>query len=203
MQMKSKSRSNAARSAEMRARLVATARRLFVAEGYGGASTPAIVTAAGVTRGALYHHFPDKQAIFRAVIEAEAEAVACAIAEADAPGMSAMDRLLAGAASYLRAMQEDGRVRLLLIDGPAVLGQAAMRTIEARQGEGALRLGLEEAMDEGAIAPLPLGPLSSLLAAMFERAAMDLAEGAPAAPVRATIEAILRGLARSSPAPRT
>ena len=101
MQLKASRRSNAERSADMRARLVETARRLFVAVGYAATSTPAIVEAAGVTRGALYHHFPDKQAIFRAVVEAESAAVAAAIEAADTPTMSALDRLLAGAEAYI------------------------------------------------------------------------------------------------------
>ena len=180
----------------MRMRLITTARRLFVADGYTGTSTPAIVAAAGVTRGALYHHFPDKQAIFRAVVEAEAEAVAVAIEASDAPDTSALRRLLAGAEAYVRAMRHDGRVRILLIEGPAVLGREAMRQIEARHGDGSLKLGLQEAMAEGALPPSPIDALTSLLSAMFERAAMDVANGMSSADALAVVEQILSGLAQ-------
>lgn len=195
MQETPQHRTNPERSAEMRARLITTARRLFVADGYAATSTPAIVSQAGVTRGALYHHFPDKQAIFRAVVEAEAKAVAEAIGAADAPGMSALDRLLAGAAAYVQAMREDGRVRLLLIEGPAVLGRAAMGQIEALHGDASLKVGIQEAVSEGDLPPLPIDLLASLLSAMFERAAMDVAEGESSDDVRAVIERIFRGLA--------
>ncbi|MGJ4889443.1 TetR/AcrR family transcriptional regulator [Bradyrhizobium sp. HKCCYLRH3099] len=195
MQMKSARRSNPERTAEMRARLVATARRLFVAHGYAATSTPAIVEAAGVTRGALYHHFADKQAIFRAVVEAESADVALAIAAADAPELSAQARLLAGAKAYVQAMQAEGRTRLLLIEGPAVLGRDEIRAIEARNGDASLKTGLGEAIAAGALPRLPLNALASLLSAMFERAAIDVVEGVAPADVLAVIEQILRGLA--------
>lgn len=197
MQEETPRRSNPERRAETRARLIMTARRLFVAEGYASTSTPTIVAEAGVTRGALYHHFPDKQAIFRAVVEAESEAVAEAIEASDAPDKSALRRLLAGAEAYILAMREDGRVRLLLIEGPAVLGHEAMGQIEARHGDGSLKIGLQEAMAEGALPRLPIAALTSLLSAMFERSAMDVAEGMSSADVLVVIEQIFRGLANS------
>jgi AcrR family transcriptional regulator len=194
MQDGSERRSNPQRSAEMRSRLIAAARVLFVSEGFTGTSTPAIVAAAGVTRGALYHHFPDKQAIFRGVVEAEAAAVAEAIEAADAPAMTALQRLLAGAEAYVRAMQVEGRTRLLLIDGPAVLGQEAMREIEGRHGDASLKIGLEEAMAEGALRRLPVEPLASLLSAMFERAALNVADGINPADVLEVLKQMLSGL---------
>lgn len=195
MQMKSTRRSNPERSAEMRARLVAAARRLFVEQGYAATGTPAIVAAAKATRGALYHHFPDKQALFRAVVEAESAAVADAIEAADGPAQAPMASLLAGAAAYVRAMREDGRVRLLLVEGPAVLGRKAMRRIEAQNGDRSLKDGLAAAMAAGTLPRLPLEALASVLSAMFERAAMDVAEGMKAAHALAALEAILQGLA--------
>ena len=199
MQLKTPRRSNPVRRAEMRARLLATARRLFVALGYAATSTPAIVAEAGVTRGALYHHFPDKQAIFRAVIEAESAAAALAIAAADRPGHSALDRLLAGADAYMAAMQAEGRTRLLLIEGPAVLGTGAMRQIEASHSDASLKAGLAEAISEGSLPSMPIAPLASLLSAMFERAALDMAQGTAPEDVLAVLKQILQGL-RNPPA---
>lgn len=196
MQVPSSRRSNPERSADMRKRLIVTARRLFVAQGYAATSTPAIVEEAGVTRGALYHHFPDKQAIFQAVVEAESAAVAEAIAAADTPAMTSLERLMAGADAYVRAMKAEGRTRLLLVDGPAVLGREAMRRIEARHGDASLKIGLEDAMADGALRRLPVEPLSSLLSAMFERAALDVAGGVPPAEVLTALTQILHGLAR-------
>lgn len=177
MQMKSTRRPNVERTADMRARLMAAARALFVAEGYAAASTPSIVAAAGVTRGALYHHFSDKQAIFQAVLLAEAEAVGTAIAASERPGMSARDSLIAGAGAYLAAMAVPGRVRLLLIDGPAVLGREALQAMERAHGEAALREGLQAALAEAGRIDVPVEPLAILLSALFERAAMAVEDG--------------------------
>lgn len=195
MQIKSSRRSNGDRSAEMRLRLVAAARSLFVAQGYDATSTPAIVAEAGVTRGALYHHFPDKRAIFHAVVMAEAAAVADDIGAADQAAMSALERLLAGSSAYIQAMREAGRVRLLLVEGLAVLGRKTLRQIEAQHGDASLRTGVEEAMAAGDLPILPVEPLVSLLSAMFERAAMDVADGMAASDILVVIERLVGGLA--------
>jgi len=200
MQMKTPRRSNPSRTAEMRARLLATARKLFIQNGFSATSTPAIVAEARVTRGALYHHFQDKQAIFQAVIEAESAAVAQLIEAADTPDMSALQRLLAGTVAYIEAMQAPGRVRLLLVEGPAVLGRDQIRQIEAQNGDASLRLGLQEAMNEGAIATLPVTVLASILSAMFERAAMEVAEGGNPTQVLSVIEALIKGLSGTTAA---
>ncbi|WP_372424757.1 TetR/AcrR family transcriptional regulator [Salinarimonas chemoclinalis] len=194
MQVKSGRRSNAERTRAMRDRLVATARALFVAQGYAETSTPALVTAAGVTRGALYHHFADKRALFRAVVEAEAEAVAQAIEAADDRAESALDRLLAGADAYLTAMAEPGRTRLLLVEAPAVLGEAERRCIEDTRGDATLREGLEAAIEAGALRPLPVAVLAPILSAAFERAAESMAAGAEPAACRTVVRALIAGL---------
>lgn len=194
MQDETERRTNPQRRAEMRARLIAAARALFVEKGFAATSTPAIVEAAGVTRGALYHHFADKQAIFRAVVEAEAAAVASEIEAADQPEMSAAERLLAGGAAYLRAMQEPSRVRLLLLDGPAVLGRGEMHRIEAEHGDASLLLGLREALAGSGRRDVPLEALAPLLSAMFERAALEVSEGARRADMDSAIRTVLLGV---------
>ncbi|TWH24547.1 TetR/AcrR family transcriptional regulator, partial [Aminobacter sp. J15] len=97
-------RSNRERTEATRAALIAAARNLFIEKSYAETGTPEIVAAAGVTRGALYHHFADKQALFRAVVEAEAAAPA-----------SVRQALLDGADAFFRAMAVNGRTRLLLL----------------------------------------------------------------------------------------
>ena len=196
MQVESLPRSNKLRSSQMRTRLLNAARALFVETGFVATSTPAIVNAAGTTRGALYHHFADKKAIFSAVIDAEAQQVAQAIEDADEPQMGAMDRLLAGIEGYLRAMAVPGRTRLLLIDGPVILGRKALGEIDARHGDESLRVGLQEAMASGDLTQLPIAPLTSMLSAMFERAAIDLSEGEPQEDYLGVARAIIAGLAQ-------
>jgi AcrR family transcriptional regulator len=195
MQDKSLRRSNELRSSQMRTRLLTAARALFVQFGFVATSTPAIVKAAGATRGALYHHFADKQAIFWAVIDAEAQQVAQAIEDTDRPEMAALDRLLAGVAGYLGAMTLPGRARLLLIDAPVILGRTALREIEAQHGDESLRVGLQEAMASGDLPQLPIVPLTSMLSAMFERAATDLSEGEPQEAYLSVAKSIITGLA--------
>jgi AcrR family transcriptional regulator len=184
-------RSNSDRTAAMRARLLGAARDLFARKGYADTSTPEIVAAAQVTRGALYHHFPDKKAIFCAVLEAEAADVAEEIEASDAPGMDAAGRLFAGAAAYVHAMQAEGRVRLLLIDGPAVLGRSLLASIEQRHGEASLRLGLQEVLSENGLSVLQVDVLAALVSAMLERAALEVSGGVPVGEVLAATELLL------------
>ena len=195
MQQESQRRSNAERSEAMRAALIATARKLFTEKGYAATGTPELVEAAGVTRGALYHHFADKQALFAAVAEAESAAVATEIEAAAPSSLEPVAALVEGSMAYLRAMRIPGRTRLLLLDGPAVLGRTAMDEIDARHGNRTLREGLAAAMRAGAIKRLPLAPLTTMLGAMLDRAALESEGGGDEAGRRKVIEALFAGLA--------
>ncbi|MGQ2908600.1 MAG: helix-turn-helix domain-containing protein [Aliihoeflea sp.] len=196
MQEKAARRSNQARTEATRAALLEAARALFVEKTFSETGTPEIVERAGVTRGALYHHFADKQALFRAVVEVEAEAVARAIDAATPEDLSASDALFHGGEAFMAAMAQPGRTRLLLLDGPAVLGRRAMDEIDARHGGRTLREGLAIAMRQGAIRRVPLDALAALLSAVFDRAALEIAEGASTADQRTAIQALLAGLKR-------
>jgi AcrR family transcriptional regulator len=196
MQQESQRRSNHARTEATRAALIEAARALFVERTYAETGTPQIVERAGVTRGALYHHFADKQALFSAVVEAESEAVAREIADATPEDLPALDALMRGGDAFVAAMSEPGRTRLLLLDGPAVLGRKAMDEIDARHGGRTLREGLAIGMRQGAIRRLPLDALAALLSAMFDRAALEIADGKDAAACSEVIDAILEGLGK-------
>ena len=126
-------RSNRDRTEATREALIAAARARFVSEGFAATSTPAIVADAGVTRGALYHHFEDKRDLFQAVVEREAEAVANRIGTVgvDRP-LSPREVLFEGSRAYLEAMRVPGRTRLLLVDAPAVLGAVDARRVDDR-----------------------------------------------------------------------
>ncbi|WP_054310676.1 TetR/AcrR family transcriptional regulator [Mesorhizobium sp. 1M-11] len=196
MQEANSRRSNRDRTEATRGDLIAAARRLFTEKSYAETGTPEIVAAAGVTRGALYHHFTDKQALFRAVVEAEAAAVANAIEQAAPRTLSARDALLAGGEAYVAAMGLPGRTRLLLLDGPAVLGRAEMDDIDGRHGNRTLREGLAAAMRAGDLPKLPLEALTSLLGAAFDRAALAVDAGASAGDYRDVLAAVIDGLLR-------
>jgi len=194
MQETNARRSNAARSEATRGELIRAGRALFVEKGYAETGTPELVAAAGVTRGALYHHFADKQALFRAVVEVESAAVADAITDAAPDTMDAIEALNAGSDAFLAAMKEAGRVRLLLLDGPAVLGRGTLDEIDLRHGARTLREGLAIAMREGEIRRLPLDALTAQLSAVFDRAALAVANGADVEDQRRVIRAIIEGL---------
>lgn len=188
-----KRRTNPERSSTTRAALIAAGRNAFIARGYAGTGTPDLVEAAGLTRGALYHHFADKQGLFRAVVEAESAAVA----EIEAVPMegSPIAALIAGGEAYLAAMAVPGRTRLLLIESPAVLGRADADAIDARHGVRTLCDGLQAAIDAGAIPPLPLQPTAQLLGAAYDRAALAIEQGADRADWLAVLRAVIEGLA--------
>lgn len=180
-----KSASNDTRSRDTRTALINAARALFIRDGFHATPTPQIVADAGVTRGALYHHYADKTALFRAVVEAEAAAVAAEI-EAATAGFTAPRRaLLTGASAWFTAMEAPGRTRLLLQDGPAVLGLAAMEKIDSQTGARSLHAGLTAAhcTEPDSFAPL--------LSAAFDRAALAIATGQPRAPYEQAIARLL------------
>ncbi len=180
MQQKTQTSTNAARAEATRTALISAARKLFAEKGYAETSTPEIVAAAGVTRGALYHHFADKIALFRAVVSAEYSTVAAEIdAAADQSGGTAIDALRQGSRGYMNAMQDQGRVRIMLRDGPAVLGRSELEAIDRATSTDTLRRGLAEAMQAGQIKTLPLGALTTQLSAVFDRAALAVSEGDP------------------------
>lgn len=191
--MQEPARSNRDRTEKTRAALMREARTLFVAKGYADTSTPEIVAAAGITRGALYHHFADKQALFQAIVSDEAQAVANDIERTAPANLPPLDALLAGSAAYLDAMRVPGRTRLLLIEGPSVLGLPEMKVLDEEHAARTLRDGLEAAlMANGSASSLPLDALTDLLSAAFDRAALAIDAGANADDYSAAIAALIR-----------
>jgi AcrR family transcriptional regulator len=192
-------RSNRERTEMTRAALVNAARKLLIEKGYAGTATPDIVAAAAVTRGALYHHFADKRALFHAVVEQEAATVAAEIERAAPQARTAVEALLSGGDAYLQAMREAGRTRLLLLDGPAVLGREAMDAIDNRHGNRTLREGLVAAMQSREIRRIPIDPLTALVAAAFDRAALAIEGGADPDAFKLAMHALIEGLLDGQP----
>lgn len=188
-------RTNRERTESTRAELVAAARTLFVERGYADTATPDIVAAAGVTRGALYHHFEDKKALFRAVIEQESATIAAEIERASPKELGPRDALVQGGGAFLDAMAQAGRTRLLLLDGPAVLGRAEMDEIDGRHGGRSLRSGIAFAVREGALPKaMPIDAVTQLLSSAFDRAALAIQAGGSQARYRAALAALIDGL---------
>ncbi|SOE09930.1 TetR family transcriptional regulator [Hoeflea halophila] len=187
--------SNQDRSDMTRKALVKAARELFIEKGYGEAGTPELVRAAGVTRGALYHHFEDKQALFRAVAENELAEVAKLIERSATTASTTMQALESGTRAYLDAMQASGRAHLLLVEGPAALGVQTMKQLNSDSAAHTLRDGLAAAMAAGEIPQLPLDALTAILDAAFDRAALEMAQGASRTDIETALSALFRGLA--------
>ncbi|MBY4896165.1 TetR/AcrR family transcriptional regulator [Cupriavidus sp. AU9028] len=180
-------RTNRERTDTTRAALIAAARALFVEKGYAATSTPEIVAAAGITRGALYHHFEDKRALFRAVVEEEMRQVAEEIERAAPAADDARAALVAGSEAYLAAMTVTGRTRLMLVDGPAVLGVAEALALDQAWAGRTLREGLAAALDSRLAPPLTIAALATLLSAAFDRAALAIDAGDDPRAIRAAM----------------
>jgi AcrR family transcriptional regulator len=170
-------RTQAERSGATRSALIAAARALFAERGYAAVGTEEIVQAAGVTRGALYHHFDGKRELFEAVyaqIEAElAERIAggALAASAEAP----LEAMRAGAEMFLRACTEPDVQRIALLDGPSVLGWDRWREIGAEHGLGLIEATLATAIEAGEIDDQPVRPLAHVLMGALDEAAMLVA----------------------------
>lgn len=196
--------SRAAQAEATRAALIAAARRLFVEKGYFDTGTEEIVAASGVgTRGALYHHFDDKRALFQAVFEQVEEdllAAAGGLQETD----DSLSRLRSGLLRFLDASLTPEVQRILLIDGPAVLGWQTWRQLEGRYGVGAIYGLLERAVIEGALPPQPLMVLAHVLLAAVDEAALVVANSPDPTATReqavAAVSQLLAGLGTALPA---
>lgn len=188
-------RSNAERSGQTRAALIRAARELFIAQSFAGTSTPDIVAAANVTRGALYHHFDDKSGLMQAVIRAEAQALADEISAGAAQPASALDALNSGASAYFDAMSRPGRARLLLVEGPAALGAEVMAQLNAETSTATLVDGLGMLMGGKTDVVNAIG---EILGAGFDRAALAIASGHDAEPYQRAFEILFE---RLQPAP--
>jgi AcrR family transcriptional regulator len=194
MQQEFNRRTNRERTETTKAQLIAAARQLFVEQSYALTGTPEIAAAAGVTRGALYHHFKDKEALLLCVVEQEAASVAEEMEKAAAHAQDTLEALLFGGRAYLGAMGKRGRTNLMLLDAPAVLGRLEADRIDAKHGGRTLREGLIQAMNDGIIAKLPIEALSTILSSAFDRAALSVAQGASEADQILILSALVEGL---------
>ena len=187
-------RSNKERTESMRLALMVAARALFVEKGYADTATPEIASAAGVTRGALYHHFEDKKALFAAVVADEARQVGVEI-EAKAAGSSnARNALLEGARGYFDAMAVPGRTRLLLLEGPAILGLHSLQDIDVEHVEGSLKAGLSDLLAANGKDAALLDAFAQLLSAAFDRAALAIEAGGRRDDYETAITALIDGI---------
>ncbi len=185
----------AEQSQATRAALIKAARTLFAERGYAEVGTEEIVRAAGVTRGALYHHFADKRELFEAVYEdVERELVERIASSAVAAAADPLQALHAGAQAFLDACEDPAVQRIGLLDAPSVLGWERWREIGMAYGLGLVEASLQAAMDAGLIGRQPSRPLAHLLLGALDEGAMLVARAEDAVETRRQVGASLAGL---------
>lgn len=181
-------RSQADRAQSTRTALIDAATMLFGEHGYAGVPAEQIVAAAGVSRGALYHHFGDKEGLFRAVfvnleasLNEEIGAVLAAVPER-------WPAMLGALSQFLDACQRPEVLQIALTDAPAVLGWQDWRQIEAEYGLGLITESLQRAVDEGLLHAEPVGVVAQLLLSALIEAALMISHSEDAAAARSEAE---------------
>ncbi len=170
-------RTQSERNAATRSALLAAARPLFGSAPFAEVPTQAIVDAAGVTRGALYHHFGDKKGLFLAVfdeVEGEiTEGIAVRVAESGEADPLAAMRL--GARVFLEAFVDPVAQTIVLVEAPSVLGWKEWRARGEQFGMSLVEGLLQAAVATGAIADQPTRPLAHVAIAAIDEAALYVA----------------------------
>jgi AcrR family transcriptional regulator len=175
------------------------ARSLFGRKGYAQTSVDEIADAARVTKGAVYHHFPGKEALFRAVhAEVEAEAQARTV-EAGNPQQPPIDQIVAMMNAYLDAALDDEIRRITLIDGPALLGLEPETT--PNEQVASVRSFIAAAIARGQLADVDPALLTDLIGGLALLGGLQIARASDPDATRAAVgkalDAMLRGLAPS------
>ena len=177
--------------------LIAISRRLFAEKGFAGTSLDDVVAAAGVTKGALYHHFENKKELFAAVAERVEADLTASIGQGSE--RDAWEAFVNGANRYLDAASLEPEVQnILLIDAPTVLGYERWHELQERYGLGLTIVALEAAMDAGVVARRPSLPLATMVVQALSAGAMFIARAKNRTAARKQVgeiaEAMLEGL---------
>ena len=162
-------------SAATRAALLKIARRFFAERGYADTATEEIVRRARVTRGALYHHFKDKQDLFRAVLHEEQLRIAAKCTEAAAKESDPWRALMAGNEAFLEACLDPAVQQIILIDAPAVLGSEGFRQSDESYYLAGLIAAIEAAIAARIIEEQPAEPLAHMIMGSMNEAARLIA----------------------------
>lgn len=166
----------AERSETTRRELLRVARACFTERGYAGTRIEEVAEGAGVTKGALYHHFRTKKELFQAVFEElEQELIEKVVTAAGEAGADVWKGMRAGVRAFLETALDPAVGRVVLLDGPSVLGWETWKEIDERYGFGITRASLQAAMDAGIVQRRPVDPLARLFLAALSEAALQIA----------------------------
>ena len=198
---KSDRRTQAERTAATQALLLDAGRQLFASSGFAAVSTQAVVDAAGVTRGALYHQFGDKAGLFAAVYEdVERDLVTALMTRiTSAAPATQLEAMRLGARLFLEECSSPDVQRIVLIDAPAVLGWDRWREVGMKYGLGVIEAMLAQAITDGVIPDQPTRPTAHVLLGALDEAALYVsrADDAQAALVQmyAVCDRVITGIA--------
>lgn len=155
--------------------MLAAARELFAERGFAATGREQIAERAGVTRGALYHHFGNKEQLFRSVVEELEHELGGKVMEAAMNGRDAADELRLGCMAFLDACLDPAVRRIVLIEAPVVLGWDQWREIDAQHGLLLVQQGLQMVVDSGQMSPVEVEPMAHLLLGALNEGAMLVA----------------------------
>lgn len=194
--MEIKRRTQVERSAATREALISAARKLWGLRGYAEVGTPEIAKEAGLTRGAMYHQFADKAALFRGVVEAVEQDVMARMATlvASSGAATPADAIRAAVDAWLEVSGDPEVRQLILLDAPAVLGWAGFREVAQRYSLGMTEQLLAEAIRAGQLARQPVRPLATVMIGALDEAAMAIATADDPKRARREIRQVLRRL---------
>ena len=157
--------------------IVKAAKRIFGERGFAVSTMDDIAAGARVAKGAIYHHFPTKEALFEAVFEQVSLELVSDLDRISRAEKDALAAMAAGTQGYFAACSKGATGQIILRDGPAVLGWERWREIDARHFGGKFPRALNAAMDAGLIARQPIEPLARLLLGAVTEAAVAVSAG--------------------------
>ncbi len=166
---------NEQRSKETLSKLIQIAKELFSSQGYANTSLEDIVQRAGMTRGALYHHFKGKKGIFQAVFEDVLSEISNRIIQVEKRTDNSWDKFVFCAYAFFESCVDSELQQIILIDGPAVLGWQTWREIDEKKTIDPLRMHLNELIERGIIISMPLEPLTHLISGAINELALWIA----------------------------
>jgi AcrR family transcriptional regulator len=191
-------RTQAERAEATRSALIAAARRLFAERGYHACGTEEIVREAGVTRGALYHHFAGKRELMGTVYEQLEAELSAEFGARVTPGADPLTILREGAETFLDQCLEREVQQIALLDAPVVLGWERWREINAKYALGLIEAVLSHGIEAGEIRRQPVRPLAHALIGALDEIALFVARADDPAGTRAevaeTLTSIIDGL---------
>lgn len=177
-----------------RALLLDTSRKLFLERGSAGTTTRDILDAAGVSRGAMYHHFASRDELLAAVYEAEAAGAIERALASRTPGASELANLEAACLAWLGEIAKPEVARIVAVEGPAALGWERCREIEETYGLGSIRVGLEAAARAGEVEVASIDLAARILNAALTEAALSILRARRKGRARSEAEDTLRQL---------